>query len=52
MKTYYISFKYSRNGSSWTITSRSVRAESDYGAIRQIESMYPYVKDIKVQSVR
>lgn len=52
MKTYSISFKYSRNGNSWTSTSTSVKAESDVSAIMQIESKYPYVKDIRVMSVR
>lgn len=52
MKTYSISYKYSRNGKSWTSTSSSVKAESDMSAIVQIQSKYPYVKDIKVTSVR
>ncbi len=52
MHTYSISFKYSRNGTSWTTTSTTVRATSDMGAIAQIESKYPYVKDIRIMSIR
>lgn len=52
MKTYSISFKYSKNGNSWTSTSTSVKAESDVSAIMQIKSKYTYVKDIRVMSVR
>ena len=52
MKTYTISFKYSKDGKSWTSTSKSIKAESDFSAITQIQSRYPYVKDIKVTAVR
>lgn len=45
MKTYSISFAYSKNGTSWTRTSTRVQATSDQGAISQIKSRYPYVKD-------
>jgi hypothetical protein len=52
MKSYAISFSYSRTGTSWTHTSRTIRAESETGAIMQLESMYPYVKNIRIMSVR
>ena len=52
MKTYSISFRYSRNGQSWTITSTTVKATSDSGAIAQIKRKYPYVQDIRIMSVR
>lgn len=52
MKTYSIRFKYSKDGKSWTSTSVSVKAESDIGAIAQIESKHPYIKDITINSVR
>lgn len=52
MKTYSISFAYSRDGKSWNRTSTSVKASSDSGAISQIKSRYPYTKDIKIMSVR
>ena len=52
MKTYSISFAYSRNGTSWTRTSTSVKATSETGAIAQVKSKYPYVKDIRIMSVR
>lgn len=52
MKTYSISYKYSRDGKSWTSTSTSVKSESDMGAISQIQSKYEYVKDIRIMSAR
>ncbi|WP_158306654.1 hypothetical protein [Fusobacterium sp. oral taxon 370] len=53
MKTYSISYKYSTNGGkSWISTTTSVKAESDMGAIAQINSKYPDVKDIRIISVR
>ena len=52
MKIYSISYKYSKDGKSWTSTSASVKAESDMSAIIQIQSKYPCVKDIRVTSVR
>lgn len=52
MKTYSISFAYSRDGRSWNRTSTSVKSTSDSGAIAQIKSKYPYVKDIKIMAVR
>ena len=52
MKSYAISFDYSRTGTGWTHTSRTIRAESEIGAIMQIESMYPYVRNIRIMSVR
>ena len=52
MKTYSISFKYSKDGKSWTSTSTSVKAESDVAAIMQIQSKYPYVENIRIMSVR
>lgn len=52
MGTYSISYKYSKDGISWTGTTTSVKAESDTSAIMQIKSKYLYVKDIKINSVR
>ncbi|WP_020004188.1 hypothetical protein [Brachyspira innocens] len=52
MKTYNISFKYSKDGKGWNGMTVSVKAESDYSAIKQVESRYPFVKDIKILSVR
>ena len=49
MKTYFIGYKYSRDGKSWTSTSTSVKAETDMGAIAQIKSKYNYVKDIEIK---
>ena len=52
MKRYSISFSYSRNGTSWTRTSTTVIASSDSGAIAQVKSKYPYVRDVRIMSVR
>lgn len=52
MKTYSISFRYSRDGRSWNRTSTSVKASSESEAIAQIERKYPYVDDVRVMSVR
>ena len=52
MKRYSISFRYSRDGKSWTRTSTTVMASSDSGAISQVRSRYPYVSDIRIMFVR
>lgn len=52
MKTYSISFRYSRDGKSWTITSTNVKADSSSSAMSQVRSKYPYVRDIRIMSVR
>ena len=44
MYTYTISFRYSRNGRSWSSGSTTVKADSDMGAIAQVDSKYPYVQ--------
>lgn len=49
MKTYSISYRYSKDGKSWTSTTTSVKAETDMGAIAQIQSRYNHVKDIKIK---
>ena len=52
MKKYHIMFKYSKDGKAWTSSTTVVTAESDIGAISQVESKYTYVKDIKITAVR
>lgn len=52
MKTYSIGYRYSKNGSSWTSTSSSVKAETELGAIAQIQSKYPHVQNIRIMNVR
>ena len=52
MKTYSISFAYSRDGKSWTRTSTTVKAATESGALAQVRSKYPYVKDMRIMSVR
>jgi len=51
MKRYSISFSYSRDGKSWTITSTTVTASSQTAAISQIKIRYAYVKNVRVMSV-
>lgn len=52
MKNYSITFKYSKDGKSWYRLNKIVKAESDRGAIEQIKSLYPYVTEINIMSVR
>ena len=52
MKTYSISYRYSRDGKSWTVSSTTVKATSDSGAIAQVKSKYKYVENIRIMSVR
>lgn len=52
MKTYSISFRYSRDGKSWTVTSTTIKATSDSGAISQLKSKYKYVENIRIMSVK
>lgn len=51
MKRYSISYRYSRDGKSWTVTSTTVTATSQSAAIAQVKSRYPYVRDVRVMSV-
>ena len=52
MKTYSLSFSYSRDGKSWSNRNTHVKADSDSGAIAQVKSMFPYVRDVRIMSVR
>lgn len=52
MPTYNMRIKYSRDGKNWVGNNPSVKAENEISAIMQIQSKYPYVKDIKVMSVK
>lgn len=52
MKTYSISFRYSRDGKSWSRSSTSIKARTESAAISQLKSRYRYVDDIRVMSVR
>ena len=52
MKTYSISFSYSKDGKSWTNRNTTVKASSESGAITQLKSMYPYVRSVRIMSVR
>lgn len=52
MKQYSISFRYSKDGKSWSRTSTTVKSTSDIEAIAQIKSRYPYVEDIRIMSIR
>lgn len=52
LKHYQISYKYSRDGKVWTHTTETVKGESDVSVMIQIQSRHPYVKDIRVVSVK
>ena len=52
MKTYSISFRYSRDGKSFTQRNTTVKATSNSDAIRQVKNMFPNARDIRVMSVR
>ena len=45
-------YSYSDDGRSWSGDSAQVKAESDTGAIEQVKSKYPYVKDIRITGRR
>lgn len=52
MKTYVFSYRFSRNGNSWSSGSSSVKAETQADAMAQLKNKYPYVKDIKLMYTR
>lgn len=52
MKTYSITYKTSTDGKAWVSQSAQIKAETDTGAIEQVKSKAPYVKDIVIQSAR
>lgn len=52
MKRYSLSFRYSKDGKSWNLSNTVVYASSEAGAIAQLKSKYPYVENIRIQSVR
>ena len=52
MKRYNLTFRFSRNGTSWSMGSTFVNASSESDAIAQVRRKYPYVENIKVVSVR
>ena len=52
MRTYSLAYEYSRTGTGWTRATATVKATSDMGAIAQVQSKYPYVRNIKILSVR
>ena len=52
MKRYNISFRFSRNGTSWSQSSTTVTASSESAAIAIIRNRYPYVENIRILAVR
>lgn len=52
MKNYTISYKQSNDGSRWISCTVTVQAETDYGAIAQVQSRAPYVREIRIISIR
>ena len=51
MKTYSLSFRYSKDGVHFTMSNTSIKAESESEAIEILKSRYPYVENIRVQNV-
>lgn len=52
MRTYHVTYRYSRDGSNWVRQTSAVQAESDYAAMSLIESRYyPYVQVISVRQL-
>lgn len=51
MHRYNISYEYSQDGRSWYGSSIFVNATSDQGAIMQVQSRYPYVRNVRINSV-
>lgn len=52
MKRYNLTFRFSRNGTSWSMGSTFVTASSESDAIAQVRRKYRYVEDIRVVGVR
>jgi hypothetical protein len=52
MKTYSVSFSYSRDGKSYTQRNTFVKATSSADAISQIKSKFPNAKDIRITNIR
>ncbi len=52
MKTYSIVYRHSRDGKMWTVCTTSVKANTESEAIAKLHSKHPYVKDVRIQSVR
>lgn len=52
MKTYSISFRYSRDGKSYTQRNTSVKADSSSVAISIVKNNFPNATDIRINSVR
>ena len=48
MRTYIVEFKYSQDGRNWSGSTRTIKADSDYGAMIQIENMFLYVSGIRI----
>lgn len=52
MRRYSIYVQYSFDNRAWNATTVTVNATSDEGAILQVKSMYPYVKEIRIQNIQ
>jgi hypothetical protein len=48
---YFIRYKYSRNGTSWTHTSAIVNATTDYMAERIIQGRHPGC-DVEIEDIQ
>ena len=52
MKRYNLTFRFSRNGTAWSMGSTFVNASSESAAIAQVRKKYRYVENICVVGVR
>ena len=48
MTRFNISYKYSNNGTAWSMTSTFVNASSSAEAIKMVKKKHPYVKEVRV----
>ena len=52
MNQYSFSFKYSKDGKTWTQSNTFIKAETQSDARYELESKYPYVKDIRLTNTK
>ena len=50
MKEYKISFEFPISGTRWSRKRITMLSISEEGALAQLDSLYPYVRDIKIIS--
>ncbi len=48
MRSYIIQFQYSSDGTHWAGSTRTIKADSDEGAMTQIQNMFSYVREARI----